>query len=141
MQGYRDALKKNQIPFDKSLCIPCDTDDTKCTELISKLLRRKSRPDAIFAAVEKLAIKTYEVCNELKLKIPRDLKVITFSNSYTAALLNPSLTTITQPAFEMGHEAATILFKMIEKKGHHFLKEETVLNSTLIIRNSTKATR
>ncbi len=48
------------------------------------------------------------------------------------------MTTITQPAFEIGHEAATILFKLIEKKGVHFIQEKTVLKSTLIPRNSTK---
>jgi LacI family transcriptional regulator len=85
-----------------------------------------------------LAIAVYEICEELKLDIPKKIKVITFSNSYMAPLLNPSLTTITQPAYEIGREAAAILFKLIEKKGHHFLTEKTVLNSTLIERNSTK---
>jgi LacI family transcriptional regulator len=88
--------------------------------------------------VEKLAISTYEICAELKINIPKDIKIITFSNSYTAGLLNPSLSTITQPAFEMGREAASILFRLVEKKGHNFLREKTVLNSILIERNSTK---
>ncbi len=48
------------------------------------------------------------------------------------------MTTITQPAFEMGREAAAILFKLVEKKGHHFLLEKTIVNSALIVRNSTK---
>lgn len=72
------------------------------------------------------------------LYIPNDIKVISFSNLQTVVFLNPSLTTITQPAFEIGREAASILFKLIEKKGHHFLLEKTVLKSTLIERNSTK---
>lgn len=141
LNGYEDALKKNKQKIDPALIVSCDRDDEKTNELIRKLLKRKNRPDAIFAAVEKLAIKTYEICHELKINIPKDIKVITFSNSYNAGLLNPSLTTITQPAFEIGHEAATILFKMIEKRGHHFLKEETVLHSKLIVRNSTRPNR
>ena len=48
------------------------------------------------------------------------------------------MTTITQPAYEIGREAAAILFKLIEKKGHHFLLEKTVINSKLIVRNSTR---
>jgi LacI family transcriptional regulator len=75
----------------------------------------------------------------LKLNIPNDIKIIAFSNSYTAGLLNPSLTTITQPAFEMGREAASTLFRLVEKRGHNFLREITVLNSTLIARKSTKS--
>jgi LacI family transcriptional regulator len=96
------------------------------------------RPDGVFASVEKLAIATYEVCNELGLRIPEDVKVISFSNLQTAALLNPSLTTITQPAFEMGREAASILFRLIEKKGSNFILDKTVLKSTLVERNSTR---
>jgi LacI family transcriptional regulator len=138
MQGYKEALKKHKIKEDNSLIISCEKDDINNSVLIRKLLKRKNRPDAIFAAVEKLAISAYEICAELKINIPNDIKIITFSNSYTAGLLNPSLTTITQPAFEMGREAASILFRLVEKKGHNFLREKTVLNSILIERNSTK---
>ena len=136
--GYLEALHKNQLKKENDLIISCDRPDIKNSAIIRKLLKRKNRPDGIFASVEKLAVTTYEICEELALHIPKDIKVITFSNSYTAGLLNPSLTTITQPAYEMGREAAAILFKLVEKKGHHFLQENTVLNSTLIVRNSTK---
>jgi LacI family transcriptional regulator len=137
MKGYKDALNKHKIKSDNNLILLCDRDDEKCTDTIRKLLARKTRPDAIFASIEKLAVKIYEVCAELGLNIPRDVRVITFSNSYTAALWKPSLSTITQPAFEIGSEAAAILFKMIHKKGHHFLKEETVLNSRFVPRESS----
>ena len=140
MSGYLDALKKNKIKIDNSLVVLCDGDEVKNNHLIRKLLKRKDRPDGIFASVEHLAILSYEICEELKLNIPRDIKVICFSNLKTARLLNPSLTTITQPAFEIGREAASILFKLIEKKGHHFLLEKTTINSKLIKRISTEKT-
>ena len=138
MYGYLEALKKNRIKQDNSLVLACNGDEAKNTQLIRKLLKRKNRPDGIFASVEKLAISTYELCEELKLNIPRDIKIISFSNLQTAALLNPSLTTITQPAYEIGREAAAILFKLVEKRGYNFLLEKTVLKSTLIERGSSK---
>jgi len=141
MNGYLEALKKNGIKQESSLILSCTGDEAKNNDLIRKLLKRKNRPDGIFASVEKLAISTYEICEELKLNIPKDIKIISFSNLQTAALLNPSLTTITQPAYEIGHEAASILFKLIEKRGFNFLLEKTVLKSTLIERNSTKGKR
>lgn len=67
------------------------------------------------------------------------MKIITFSNSYTALFLNPSLTTVTQPAYEMGREAAAVLFKLIQKKKPASPIENRVLNSVLIARNSTKS--
>jgi LacI family transcriptional regulator len=137
MNGYLEALNKNEIKQEDRLILNCNDDEANNNQLIRKLLKRKKRPDGIFASVEKLAISTYEICKELNLKIPGDVKIICFSNLQTAALLNPSLTTITQPAYEIGREAAAILFKLVEKKGHNLAK--TVLKSVLIERNSTSA--
>lgn len=136
--GYLDALKKNEIKQDENLLIQCSNDNEKNKAILRKLLKAKNRPDCIFASVEKLALSTYEVCHELKLNIPKDVKVLSFSNLKTAALLNPSLTTITQPAYEIGYEAASILFRLIEKKGYNFILDKTVLKSSLIPRNSTR---
>lgn len=101
--------------------------------------RAKKRPDGIFASVEKLAIASYHVCEELKIAIPEDIKVISFSNLETASLLNPSLTTITQPAFDIGKKAASVLFRSLERNKHVQLTETVVLNSTLIARASTRS--
>lgn len=139
MNGYSEALRKGGIKQENNLIVSCNGDEKKNNDLIRKLLSRKNRPDGIFASVETLAITTYEICKELNLNIPQDVKIISFSNLQTAALLNPSLTTITQPAFEIGREAASILFKLVEKRGFNFLLEKTVLKSQLIERNSTKA--
>lgn len=138
LNGYLEALKKNNITQDNRLILSFEKNDEKNNDAIRALLKGKNRPDGVFASVEKLAIMVYEICEELKLNIPKKIKVITFSNSYMAPLLNPSLTTITQPAYEIGREAATMLFKLIEKKEHHFLVEKKVLNSILIERSSTK---
>lgn len=138
MNGYLEALKKNLIKRQDDLILCCDGDDQKNKELIRKLLKRKNRPDGIFASVETLAISTYEICEELKINIPKDLKVIAFSNSYMAALLNPSLTAITQPAYEMGREAAAILVSLVEKKESMFHHKKTEIKSKLTERNSTK---
>ncbi len=138
MAGYTEALKKHGISDNNNLVIQFTNDNKKNRLILEKLLKRKNRPDGIFASVEKLALSVYEICAELKLTIPRDIKIISFSNLKTAALLNPSLTTITLPAFEMGHEAASLLFKLIEKKGSNTIPDKTVLKSLLIERNSTK---
>jgi LacI family transcriptional regulator len=141
LSGYLEALKRNKMKEDNSLIVYCTGEEEQKSDSVRKLLKRKNRPDGIFASVEKLAITTYEMCGELGLKIPEDIKIITLSNSYMAGLLNPSLTTIIQPAYEIGREAAAILFKMVEKRRHHFLLERTVLNSKLVARNSTKSKR
>ncbi len=139
--GYLEALKENGIKQDNSLLLSFNDEVGTNNELTRKLFKRKNRPDGIFTSVEKLAISCYEICEELKLNIPKDIKIISFSNMPMAALVNPSLTTITQPAFEIGREAADILFKLVEKRGHNFLLEKTILKSNLVERNSTRGKR
>jgi LacI family transcriptional regulator len=139
VNGYLDALKKHNLKLHNGFLQYCDSKNPGDNKLIRALLRKKNRPDAIFASVENLAIIAYEVCKELSLKIPEDVKILCFSNLKTVNLLNPPMTTIMQPAFEIGREGAAILFKLIEKKGHNFLKENTVIDSKLIIRESTRA--
>ncbi len=138
LEGYFDALKNNQIKADKKLVIYCGNDKKENENSIKKTLLKDDRPDAIFASVEELAISSYEICEEIKLKIPGDIKIISYSNLQTASILNPALTTITQPAYEIGREAASILFKLIDKKEISLKEKSTVLKSTLIVRKSTK---
>jgi LacI family transcriptional regulator len=136
--GYLEELEKNNIPFQPSQIINCNDSDESNYQKIKNLLKDKHRPDAIFASVEKLATTTYEVCKELKLNIPKDLKVICFSNLATASLLSPSLSTITQPAYEIGKTAAEVMFKYLDKNKTYIPNENIVLHSTLFIRESSQ---
>ena len=138
MLGYIAALEKHGIPFNGHLVKRLANNNTVNEELITEMLSADDSPDGIFASVEKLAIATYNVCGRLKIKIPKKLKVISFSNLEISSLLNPPLTTITQPAFEIGRQAALQLFRYIEKKNMTNVHEKIILKSTLVTRGSTK---
>ena len=112
----------------------------KNDEIIHTLLREEN-PDGVFTAIEKLAINMYEVCHELKIKIPDDLKLVSFSNSPSAPLFCPSLSAIIQPAYEMGKEAAATLFKLIEKKTLLSYEKKVMLKAILSKRNSSAPTK
>lgn len=135
-KGYLQALQDNGITPTASLLIECTNDDEQDTKLIKELLEQQ-KPDAIFAAIERYAIASYELCESFGLNIPNDVKIISFSNLQTASLLNPSLSTITQPAFEIGREAAAMLLKKLEKKNFQLPDESIVIQSKLIARKST----
>ena len=136
-EGFRQAMADNKVKTNLSDIILCSNDERKNYTLIKKLLSRKQKPDGIIATVEKFTTNIYLVCQLLKINIPGDLKVVCFSNLPTAAILNPPLTTITQPAFEMGKAAATILFKALEKRNFSINKESIVIPSMLVVRKST----
>ena len=124
------------LPLDEKLIVHCTNNDEQDYKLLEELFKSK-KPDGVFASVERYAILSYEVCNRLKLSIPNEIKMISFSNLPAAALLDPPLSTIKQPAFEIGKEAASILFQALDKKMFKLKQENIVFKSTLIERDST----
>lgn len=137
MQGYQQALLDNDRPYDASSIIDYSEDPAENLEQLRKAFKAAGRPDGIVATVSKMTTDVYLVAMELGLRIPEDIKMVSFSNDSTVAILNPSLTTITQPAFEMGELAANILFKALKKKDLIWTEESRVLPSQLFIRNSS----
>ncbi|WP_145857238.1 LacI family DNA-binding transcriptional regulator [Pedobacter suwonensis] len=136
MQGYIDALAKHQVPFDENLIVDCSNSYEENSMIIKEALTQL-KPDGIFTSVERLAFATYYACYDLRINIPGDLKVISFSSLEIAPLLNPSLTTITQPATEIGEEAAKLLFTVLDNHANKNRLNEVVLTSKIIKRNST----
>jgi LacI family transcriptional regulator len=136
-EGYADALaafrKKNLI----SNVVTCGESLAYNLKTITKLLKGKNKPDGFVVSAEKLIPPVYLSCKKLKISIPGNVKVIGFTNLQTSLILAPSLTTITQPAFEMGAHAAAILFKSLDKKRRQIMNEQIVIKSELVIRNST----
>ena len=137
IEGYKKALEEHNISFNQSDIILCSNDTVANYELIKKLLQQKKRPDGIIASVEKLTAGIYLACKDSNLSIPEDVKVISFTNLQTALILNPPLTTVTQPAFEMGRAAATVLFKTLVKTVPG-KKETMIIKSMLNVRSSTE---
>lgn len=138
LEGYVQALKDHDIEVDETLIIRCADNIEADGSRIQELLGSPARPTGIFSSFERMAIASYHACAKLELSIPGDVKIISFSNLETAALLNPSLTTITQPAYDIGRTAAALLFKELKKNNKRPVdKEHVVLGSTLIQRRST----
>lgn len=136
-QGYRDALHDHRLPADAGLVLNGSGSPGANRRRIVRLLAQRPGIDGIFASVEHLALSSYHACQHLGRTIPDDLKIIGFSNMETASLLAPSLSTITQPAYEMGKEAARILFQSITKHKPVLPAHSLELKSELIPRAST----
>ena len=139
LTGYRDALNDNRIKVKENNILTFNNDPKSDYLLLKKKLQSPKRADGILASVEKLAVTIYQACTDLQLSIPGDIQVISFSNLDTASFLNPPLTTIVQPAFEIGKTAAAILMKALLRKKFELQKEDIIIPSTLMLRRSTKA--
>jgi len=135
-EGYLQALRDNKRDVRRNPVVSCQHTEADNLTLLRNLLSSEDRPDGLIGSVEKLAMQTYAVCHELGLSIPGQVRVVGFSHLQIAGLLNPSLTTITQPAFEMGKAAATLLFRGLEKKADMRM-EKVMIPSVLMVRDST----
>jgi LacI family transcriptional regulator len=134
--GYLKALRKHNLPVKDDLIIEVDMNLKSGFAGAQKLLALASPPDAIFAANDQVAMGAMQAIKEKKLRIPQDIAIVGFSNEPFAAITEPSLTTIHQPAFEIGQTACSLLIKKLEAKNSVAKTEKIVLKTMLIKRNS-----
>ncbi len=106
LKGYKQALRKAQIPFDESLFLEGDGNANSGYECTLKLMRLKQPPTAIFCCTDRLAMGAYDALKKLGLSIPDDMSLIGFDNQDVISLyLYPPLSTIALPHYEMGQWA------------------------------------
>jgi DNA-binding LacI/PurR family transcriptional regulator len=133
--GYVDAIK--QLP----LLSPGDwvryggLHEQDGYASMDSLIKENKIPDAIFAVNDPVAIGAFQRIKEAGLKIPDDVAIMGFSNNKITSLVEPQLTTVDQPSFEMGKKSAEILIGIIE--GIVKDTKTLVLDTKLIIRGST----
>lgn len=134
--GYNKALSEAGLNTKDDWIIHCNTGDyedgKECTtELISK-----KEIDGLFAATDMLAIGAMKNIKAAGLAIPRDIAIVGFSNWTISSLYEPSLSTMSQPGYEMGLKAAELLITRINNPDQK-VNQTVVLQSELIIRESS----
>ncbi|MDP3150435.1 MAG: LacI family DNA-binding transcriptional regulator [Ignavibacteria bacterium] len=125
-RGYLNALEDNGIPVNKNWIIEGDFTTLGGQSASTKLLKLKERPEVIFAANDMMAIGCYISARQLNLKIPTDFGVAGFDDIFASQFLNPRLTTLHVPIYELGKEAATILIQRMNKTAIDDFKHITV---------------
>lgn len=137
LQGYRDALAKNGLPIREEYIVHCKDLHTDPAEAASQLLDLPSPPDAIFCFNDPVAILTLQVLKERQVAVPDEVSVVGFTNEPVSRYIEPSLTTVAQPAYEMGQIAAKLFIQEMESK-EEVTPVTRILKTELIIRNSTR---
>ncbi|GAB3423952.1 LacI family DNA-binding transcriptional regulator [Niabella aquatica] len=119
LAGYMKALKDHAIPVEASLIKYCDHGGLLVEEVeiaVEALLTAKKKPDALLLLADKITTETFSILKKRGVNMPRDIGVIGFNNSKYTSLFDPALSVISQPAFEMGEKAASLLLDLIESK-------------------------
>lgn len=138
-RGYLDALKDNHLIVDHDLLVYLKTLSYEEGEIVTnRLLDLKNPPDGIFSSNDTTAVAAIKVAKKRKLKVPDDLAIIGFNNDPISEIIEPSLSTITHPAFEMGQTSAEKILSLLESPTTDEVKEITFLNTEVLVRESSK---
>ena len=138
LEGYKDALRKHKRPIIDELIISYDLNLEKVKIYVKYLLDLPEPPDALFAVNDPTALEAIKVIKERGLVIPEQMAVVGFSNDYGSALVEPGLTTVSQPTREIGQVSAQLLLDQINTDSSVWKPITRVLKTELIIRGSSQ---
>jgi LacI family transcriptional regulator len=142
--GYKAALADNGLQFNEALVQYCKPGLHLRDELevaVRKLIRLRPKPDAIIGLSDKLTTGCLRILKNEKIAVPRDVSLIGFSNSELTDLINPALSIIKQPAFEMGELSTQLLLQVIESKKPVTDFVTKILTPELLINESSQYKR
>ncbi|MEX2565143.1 MAG: LacI family DNA-binding transcriptional regulator [Cyclobacteriaceae bacterium] len=135
LNGYLDALTHYQIPIQNKRIIHSGFSQEYGERDMYKLLGSFSRPDAIFAVNDRKAIGAMLTLKSQKIPIGKEIGVVGFTNDPICTIISPSLTTVSESAFDIGRISCELLLQHIQK--HNLPCKEVVLPGELIIRESS----
>ncbi|MFH1753903.1 MAG: LacI family DNA-binding transcriptional regulator [Candidatus Omnitrophota bacterium] len=135
LEGYKESLKRHGIEIDKALIKRCDFSPQRARKAAVDLLGIDEHPTAIFAASDEMAVETVRALREKKLKVPQDISVIGFDDSWFATQGPIGITTVRQPLALMAEKSVAVLLDMIQSKGKASLAR-IVLPTELVIRET-----
>lgn len=136
-EGFKKALHKYQLNYTDELVVSCDFSLEDGKEAMEKLLQTGKKIDGVFTVCDAAAYGAMAVLKNAGYKIPDDVSVVGFTNEPFAKLIEPSLSTISQPSLEIGETAAHLLIKHVENK-ESFEAETRIIETELIERNSSR---
>lgn len=138
LNGYKEALQKNSIPYRDDLIIHSRLMEQDGLSSVKKLLDEGILFDAIFSANDVAAIGAIKYLNERGIKIPEDVAIVGFSNEPISTVISPALTTLDQPGFEMGKRATELVLQQIKNRDKAPRFQSVIMKSNLIERQSSQ---
>jgi len=141
---FLNILKENGLPVKKEWVKVLEEENPskwieKSEKAIIGILNENEKPTAIFAATGFTNVGVMRGVRKKELKIPDDISIVGFDDFYLASHLEPPLTVVWQPIWDLGKVGVKMLVEIIRKKPNK-LKQE-ILETKLIVRDSTKRER
>ena len=139
LEGYKAALQKHGMQFyEEFVTYGNSLSREEGEELAKRLLTGETRPDGLFCANDNTAVAAIQTAKKINIKVPEQLAIVGFSNTPAATIIEPTLTSVDDHAFEMGQSAARLLIRQIENGDENIVSETITIRNELVIRDSTR---
>lgn len=134
-KGYLSGLKSCCLEFHPELLEKCNLSSKDAIKATARLLGLPERPDAIFGINDTVAFAAMKEIKRQGFRIPEDVALVGFTDEFHSTVVDPPLTSITHPTFEIGQEAARLFFNLIGNPEAE--PAQVVLKTKLVIRKSS----
>jgi len=138
MKGFVRAFRDRGLAVDPDDIVRYSTEEReeRPRSALRELLRRPEPPTAIVCYNDELAVALLDVVREAGLRVPEDLAIVGYDDSFLATATEIKLTSVVHPKAEMGEKAAGLLLSMLESGGRREAKD-WVYAPSLAVRQST----
>jgi LacI family transcriptional regulator len=139
LEGYKQALAKNDIGFEKSMVRECGLMESDGYRAMQAWIKEGNLPTAIFAVNDPAAIGAMQALEEAGIEVGKDVAIVGGGNIHYGDMLRVPLTTVSWSRGEMGQSAARLLIQLIERNGKDAQNQKVILSPSLVIRKSCGA--
>lgn len=139
LEGYKQGLSRNNIPFDKSLVKDCGLMESEGYTAMRSWIKEGDLPTAIFAVNDPTAIGAMQAMDEVGIRPGEDIGVIGSGNIHYGDMLRVPLTTVSWSRGEMGQSAMRLLVQMIEGNNRDAVNQKVILSPSIVVRKSCGA--
>ncbi len=137
-EGYVSALEDYEIPVKEEYIVECrEGTSEEAEQVMTKLVKTGMAIDGVFASNDVAALGALKAVKNTGLKIPRDIAIIGFSNWQFSSLVEPGLSSVSQPGYDIGQQATHLILEEINSK-EKTKSQIKILDTELIIRGSSK---
>jgi LacI family transcriptional regulator len=136
-KGYTDALYDNKINYDKKLVLIKDLSEQCGIEAANEILKMKPLPDGAFITNDFTAAVCMQTLKQNGINIPEDIAIVGFNNDAISKIVEPQLTTIDYPGFDVGEIAARNLINHLKGISNLNQTQTIIVRSDLLIRKSS----
>ncbi|WP_368658832.1 LacI family DNA-binding transcriptional regulator [Metabacillus halosaccharovorans] len=135
LRGFQQAMMSQDLEIDSVYIQEGDFTFESGYHQMLKLLALENPPSAVFVFNDEMAMGAIKAVKDSHLSVPEDVAVVGFDNIKMSSVIEPNLTTINQPKYEIGKKAMELLLKLIN--GESLQKKKFVMKDELIIRESS----